>query len=77
MTLRWGIITAGKISQDFANAFCTYNDIGDQVIIGVAARNKDKAAEFAASYGIEKVFDSYQALAESKDIGKLFLLRLE
>ncbi|KAJ0182404.1 hypothetical protein K1T71_001773 [Dendrolimus kikuchii] len=73
MTLRWGIVTAGKISHDFVNAFNTCTNRGDQVIVGVAARNKDKAAELAKLYGIEKVFDSYQALAESKDIDVAYI----
>lgn len=74
MTLRWGIVTAGKISHDFVNAFNTYPNIGDQVIAGVAARNKDKAAEFAKLHGIPKVFDDYLALAQSKDIGMFILI---
>ncbi|KAJ8736202.1 hypothetical protein PYW08_006858 [Mythimna loreyi] len=68
MTLRWGIVTAGKISQDFVNAFNTFPDKGDQEIVAIAARNKDRAAEFAKVHNIAKVFDNYQALASSSDI---------
>lgn len=73
MTIRWGIVTAGKISNDFVNAFNTYPDKGDQVIVAVAARNKDRAAEFAKIHNIEKVFDSYQLLAVCDDIDVAYI----
>lgn len=70
MTLRWGIVSAGKISNDFVNAFNSYPEKGDQEIVGIAARDKNRAAEFAKLHSIAKVFDNYQALASSSDIGK-------
>lgn len=75
MTIRWGIVTAGKISNDFVNAFNTYPHLGDQTIVGIAARDKTKAADFAKTHGIPKVFDSYEALAKSKDIGMFIVHR--
>ncbi|XP_072941291.1 trans-1,2-dihydrobenzene-1,2-diol dehydrogenase-like isoform X2 [Epargyreus clarus] len=68
MALRWGIVTAGKISHDFVNAFNTYPNKGDQVIVAVAARDKSRAADFAKTHNIAKVFDTYQDLAASNDI---------
>ncbi|CAH1639837.1 unnamed protein product [Spodoptera littoralis] len=73
MTLRWGIVTAGKISNDFVNAFNSYPEKGDQEIVAVAARNKDRAEEFAKLHSIAKVFDSYQALANSSDIDVVYI----
>uniref|UniRef100_A0A2A4J2T5 Trans-1,2-dihydrobenzene-1,2-diol dehydrogenase n=1 Tax=Heliothis virescens TaxID=7102 RepID=A0A2A4J2T5_HELVI len=73
MTLRWGIVSAGKISHDFVNGFNTYPDKGDQAIIGVAARDKSRAAEFAKLHKIPKVFDNYQALANSSDIDVVYI----
>ena len=69
MTLRWGIVTAGRISHDFVNAFNSYPDKDDQEIVAVASRNKKRAEDFAKTHHIPKVFDSYEALAKSKDIG--------
>ncbi|XP_049875503.1 trans-1,2-dihydrobenzene-1,2-diol dehydrogenase-like [Pectinophora gossypiella] len=73
MTLRWGIVTAGKISHDFASAFNSYPDKGDQSIVAVAARDKSKAAEFAKLHNISKVFDSYKDLATSSDIDVAYI----
>ncbi|XP_004930084.2 trans-1,2-dihydrobenzene-1,2-diol dehydrogenase [Bombyx mori] len=71
MTIRWGIVTAGKISHDFVNAFNSYPNKGDQVIAAVAARTKPE--EFAKLHNIPIVFDSYKALAESNEIDVAYI----
>lgn len=73
MTLRWGIVTAGKISHDFVNAFNSFPNKGDQVVSAIAARDKARAAEFAKLHNIPKVFDSYEALAASNDIDVVYI----
>ncbi|XP_021192482.3 trans-1,2-dihydrobenzene-1,2-diol dehydrogenase [Helicoverpa armigera] len=73
MTLRWGIVTAGRISHDFVNAFNSYPNKEDQEIVAVAARNKSRAADFAKTHGIPKVFDSYEAMAKSNDIDVAYI----
>ncbi|XP_013197064.1 trans-1,2-dihydrobenzene-1,2-diol dehydrogenase [Amyelois transitella] len=73
MTIRWGIVCAGKICQDFVNAVNSYPDKGDQVIAAVAARNKERATEFAKQLNIPKVFDSYEAMAASKEIDVAYI----
>lgn len=75
MPLRWGIVSAGKISHDFVNSFNSYPDVGDQAIVAVAARDKSRAAEFAKLHNIPKVLDNYETLAKSQDIGKHLLTR--
>ncbi|CAH0727455.1 unnamed protein product, partial [Brenthis ino] len=73
MTLRWGIVTSGKISHDFVNAFNSYPDVGDQVIAAVAARDKSRAEEFGKIHKIGKVFDSYDDMATSNDIDVAYI----
>ncbi|XP_068626729.1 trans-1,2-dihydrobenzene-1,2-diol dehydrogenase-like [Battus philenor] len=73
MTIRWGIVTAAKICNDFVNAFNTYPNKGDQVIAAVAARDRSKAESFAKTHNIPKVYDSYEALAASKDIDVAYI----
>ncbi|KAL0851002.1 hypothetical protein ABMA28_006895 [Loxostege sticticalis] len=68
MTLRWGIVSAGRISHDFVAAFNSYPNVGDQVIAAVAARDRSRAEEFAKLHKIGKVFDTYTDMAKSKDI---------
>ncbi|CAH2102316.1 unnamed protein product [Euphydryas editha] len=73
MTIRWGIVTAGKISHDFVNAFNSFPDVGDQVIAAVAARDKSRAEEFAKTHKIAKVFNSYNEMANSNDIDVAYI----
>ncbi|CAH0727456.1 unnamed protein product, partial [Brenthis ino] len=73
MTIRWGIVTSGKISHDFVNAFNSYPDIGDQVIAAVAARDKSRAEEFAKIHKIGKVFSTYNDMAKSSDIDVAYI----
>lgn len=68
MPLRWGLVTAAKICNDFVNAINSYPGKSDQVIVAVASRSKDNAEKFAKLHGIKLVFDTYQAMAVSKDI---------
>lgn len=68
IALRWGIVTAGKISHDFCVALSTL-PFDEHQIVAVAARDKEKAEEFAEKHEIPKAFGSYCELAEW-DIGE-------
>lgn len=70
MTIRWGIVSAGKICDDFVNAMNSYPDRGDMVVAAVAARDRSRAQEFAKRHNIPKVFGSYIEMAKSKDVGE-------
>src|ERR1700730_7662699 len=43
-------------------------------VSGIASRTLQKADEFAARYGIQRGFGSYQALLESRDIDAVYVL---
>ncbi|XP_053612084.1 trans-1,2-dihydrobenzene-1,2-diol dehydrogenase-like [Plodia interpunctella] len=73
MPIRWGIVCAAKICNDFVNAVNSYPDKGDQVIAAIAASNRQRAAEFAKLHKIPKVFDTYEAMAASKDIDVAYI----
>ncbi|XP_032529063.2 trans-1,2-dihydrobenzene-1,2-diol dehydrogenase-like isoform X2 [Danaus plexippus] len=73
MTVRWGIVTAGKISHDFVNAVNSYPEKGDQVIAAVAARDPTRAKEFAKTHNIPKVFNTYEDMAISNDIDVAYI----
>lgn len=68
MALKWGIVTAGKISNDFVAALKLAPETEHQ-IVAVAARNKERAEEFAAKFNIPRAYGSYKELAEDKDVG--------
>ena len=69
--MRWGILSTGVIAKNFAQ---TAKAMGDEVILyAVASRTMDKANEFADAYGIEKRYDSYEALANDPDVDIVYV----
>lgn len=69
--MRWGILSTGVIAKNFAQ---TVKAMGEEVILhAVASRTMDKANEFADAYGIEKRYDSYQALANDPDVDIVYV----
>uniref|UniRef100_A0A3P9LIM3 Trans-1,2-dihydrobenzene-1,2-diol dehydrogenase n=1 Tax=Oryzias latipes TaxID=8090 RepID=A0A3P9LIM3_ORYLA len=69
MATRWGICSAGKISQDFAVALKTLPS-ADHQIVAVAARKLDDAQEFATKHGASRAYGSYEELARDPDVGQ-------
>lgn len=72
MALRWGIASAGKISHDFAVAISTLPG-SDHKIVAVAARQKDRAEEFAKKHEIPNAFGSYKEMAEFADVDVIYV----
>ncbi|XP_018428158.1 PREDICTED: trans-1,2-dihydrobenzene-1,2-diol dehydrogenase-like isoform X1 [Nanorana parkeri] len=72
MATKWGIFSAGKISNDFVVALQTL-PAQDHQIVGLAARDFNRAKEFAQSHGILKVYNSYEELASDPDIDVIYI----
>lgn len=68
--LRWGIISAGKISHDFLVAMGTLNPL-EHVPIAIAARRLEDAENFTKQHDIQKAYDSYDKLFCDPDVGEL------
>jgi len=68
----WGILSAGRISHDWAVAASTLPKDEHQVL-AVAARNVDSAREFAKEHGIPKVHNSYEELVKDKEIQVIYI----
>lgn len=66
---RWGIMSAGLISHDWAVAVSTLPKT-EHKILAVSARSKESAEKFAKEHNIERAYGSYLELCEDKDIGK-------
>lgn len=65
MSLQWGILSAGKISSDFAKAICSTE--GNEVA-AIAARSLSSAERFAKKHNIPKAYGSYDELLADKHI---------
>lgn len=70
--LRWGILSAGKISHDFCVGLTTLPS-EDHVITHVGARNEENAKEFAARFNIAKFSGSYDAVVKDTEVDVVYV----
>lgn len=68
MATKWGILSASKISNDFVIALSTL-PAEDHKILAVAAKDKQRAKQFAEKHEILVHYDSYELLAKDPGIG--------
>lgn len=68
--MKWGILSTGVIAKNFAQ---TATAMGDVRILAVASRTMESADAFADAYGIERRYDSYEALAADPDVDIVYI----
>lgn len=68
--IQWGILSAGKISSDYAKAI---QFTPGAECKAVAARCGDKAASFASAHSIPKSYGSYEHLLADPDIDVVYV----
>lgn len=68
--IRWGIIGPGKIAHSFVNDLKLVQNAS---LRAVASRNKNRATDFAKTYNIPYVFDSYDALFKSDSVEVVYI----
>ncbi|XP_052019056.1 trans-1,2-dihydrobenzene-1,2-diol dehydrogenase [Apodemus sylvaticus] len=67
MAVRWGIVSAGLIARDFTTVLSSLPPSEHQVV-AVAARDLNRAEEFARKYNIPKAYGSYEELAKDPNV---------
>jgi dihydrodiol dehydrogenase / D-xylose 1-dehydrogenase (NADP) len=72
MSLNWGIISAGLISQDFCAALSTL-DSNNHKIVAIGARNLDDAKKLADRYSVENYYDSYDAVNDNDKVNIVYV----
>ncbi|XP_065345739.1 trans-1,2-dihydrobenzene-1,2-diol dehydrogenase-like [Cloeon dipterum] len=72
MATRWGIVSAGRICNDFVTALSVLSQDEHQVK-AIAARDLARAQEFAKLHNIPKAYGSYEELAKDKDIDVIYI----
>ena len=68
--LRWGIISTGRIANDFAEGVAQLEDAS---VLAVASRTQEAADEFGARHGVERCYASYEALAADPDLDAIYV----
>ncbi|CAL8144675.1 unnamed protein product [Orchesella dallaii] len=71
-SLRWGIVSAGLISNDFVVAMTTLNP-SEHVAAAVAARSVADAEKFAKEHDIPKFYGSYEELFQDPEIDVIYI----
>ena len=68
--IRWGVIGAGRIAHQFAADFA---HVGNAELVAVAARDENRAREFARHWSIPVAHSGYQSLYESPDVDVIYI----
>ncbi|GAX15118.1 dihydrodiol dehydrogenase / D-xylose 1-dehydrogenase (NADP) [Fistulifera solaris] len=68
--LRWGLIGCGRVSHDFAQAL---RHIPTASIVACAARELDRAQEFATKHGIVKAYGDYDEMLKDPAIDVVYV----
>lgn len=68
MATKWGIVSTGKISNDFVRALNSLPR-DEHLIMAVAARNLQDAVDFAKEHRIQNAYGSYGEIAADESIG--------
>jgi len=72
MATKWGIISAGRISQDFVSAMLSLPKSSHRRV-AIAARDFPAAKEFAQAYDVEKAYGSYEELVNDPDVEVVYI----
>ncbi len=67
--LNWAIVGPGEIAHQFASAM---QKMG-RTVYAVGARKKEKGEAFALEYGIQKVYDNFEALFADEKIDVVYI----
>nr|CAD7457119.1 unnamed protein product [Timema tahoe] len=72
MATRWGIASAGKISHDFVAALSIL-PLTEHVVVAVAARQLNRAQDFATLHNIKAAYGSYEELAKDPNVDVVYV----
>ncbi|GIY68373.1 trans-1,2-dihydrobenzene-1,2-diol dehydrogenase [Caerostris extrusa] len=66
MATKWGVVSAGKICNDFVVSVKSLGS-NEHEFVAVAARNLSSAKLFSAKHCIPKAYGSYEELAQDPE----------
>jgi dihydrodiol dehydrogenase / D-xylose 1-dehydrogenase (NADP) len=70
MSVRWGILTCGKISNDFVNAL---TNTPNAQVVACAARSLESAKKFSKTHNIPVAYGSYEELVKDKNVDIVYI----
>jgi predicted dehydrogenase len=69
-SFNWGVIGPGNIANTFAKAIASSKK-GE--ILAVASRSQERAADFASTYQIEKIYSNYERMLDDPEIDIIYI----
>lgn len=69
-TLRWGVLAPGGIAREWVGAVQAHTD---QRVVAVASRSLDRARAFAADFGIDTAYGSYEQLVADPAVQAVYI----
>jgi predicted dehydrogenase len=69
-SFNWGVIGPGNIANTFAKAIISSKK---GKILAVASRSKERAADFASTYQIEKTYSDYEQMLADPEIDIIYI----
>jgi predicted dehydrogenase len=70
MKVRWGILSTAKIAREHVIPALKSGELMD--VVAIASRDRNRAQETAAEFGISKAYDSYEALLADPEIDAIY-----
>ncbi len=68
--LRWGLLSTARINRSLIPPLRASSR---NTLVAVASRDGEKGRKYAGEWGIDKVFDSYEAMLASPDIDAVYI----
>jgi xylose dehydrogenase (NAD/NADP) len=70
MTVQWGILSTAQINDNF---IAGVTESRESAILAVASRDRTRAERYASARGIERAYDSYEALLADPDVEAVYI----
>lgn len=68
--LRWGVLGPGGIANALVTALHTHTQ---QRLVAVGSRNQERAAQFAARFGADRAYGSYEQLVADPEVDVVYV----
>ena len=72
LVLKWGIISTGKIAQDFCTALLSLKSPKHK-LSACAARSIEDAKKFSSRFDVSNAYGSYDELFADKDVNIVYI----
>jgi D-xylose 1-dehydrogenase (NADP+, D-xylono-1,5-lactone-forming) len=70
MTAQWGLLSTARINDKFIAGVAQSRE---SAVLAVASRDRTRAERYASERGIERAYDSYEALLADPDIDAVYI----